>query len=158
MFCHLTTPEGDRVSDRPWQAYPRPQLRRDSWLNLNGMWEFAVQDTDQPPTSYDRTIRVPFCPESQLSGIHTHFPEGSYLFYRRRFSLPEHFVRDRVLLHIGAADQVLDCWVNGRPRAAIPAVTTPSPLTSPTRCAPTTSWCCGCGTICAPACCPTASR
>ena len=115
MFCHLTTPEGDRVSDRPWQAYPRPQLRRDSWLNLNGLWEFAVQDTDQPPTSYDRTIRVPFCPESQLSGIHTHFPEGSYLFYRHRFSLPEHFVRDRVLLHIGAADQVLDCWVNGRP-------------------------------------------
>ena len=115
MFCHLTTPEGDQVSDRPWQAYPRPQLRRDSWLNLNGLWEFAVQDTDQPPTRYDRTIRVPFCPESQLSGIHTHFPEGSFLFYRRRFSLPEHFARDRVLLHIGAADQVLDCWVNGRP-------------------------------------------
>lgn len=114
MLHDLYTPEGEALASVPWQEYPRPQLRRDSFLNLNGSWDFAVQTEGTPPAAYDRQIRVPFCPESLLSGIHTHFAEGAFLFYRRRVALPAGFVRDRVLLHIGAADQVLDCWVNGR--------------------------------------------
>ena len=58
---------------------------------------------------------MPFCPESTLSGIGTHFAEGASLWYRRRFTLPEGFVKDRVVLHIGAADQLLDAWCNGVP-------------------------------------------
>ena len=106
----LTTPQGEALSGTPWNTYPRPQLRRDSFLCLNGPWDFAVGKQD-----FCRTIQVPFCPESRLSGIEEHFPEGRPLRYRRRFTLPEGFNKGRGLLHIGAADQHLVCRVNDRP-------------------------------------------
>jgi hypothetical protein len=108
----LYTSHGEQVSDTPWQVYPRPQLRRDSYLNLNGYWDFAV--SANIPETYDKTILVPFCPESLLSGIHEHFEDGSYLFYRKVLSLPDGFVKDRVILHIGAADQITEVFVNGQ--------------------------------------------
>ena len=114
MFYDLYTPEGEALTGTPWPVYPRPQMRRDSFLNLNGTWDFTVRKTGELPDAYDRTILVPFCPESLLSGVHEHFAEGSYLFYRRRIALPEGFVRGPVLLHIGAADQMLDCYADGR--------------------------------------------
>ena len=110
MLQDLLTPWGEGLSGDPWQVYPRPQLRRDSYVNLNGTWDFAVSEA--APTAYDRTILVPFCPESALSGIKEHFTEGMGLWYRRKFSLPGEFNRGRVLLHIGAADQKLTCYVN----------------------------------------------
>ena len=110
MLQDLLTPWGEAVSDTPWQVYPRPQLKRDSYVNLNGIWDFAVSET--APTAFDRKIRVPFCPESTLSGVNEHFSEGIGLWYRRSFTLPEGFNRGRVLLHIGAADQELVCYVN----------------------------------------------
>ncbi len=97
----------------PWQAYPRPQLKRDSYLNLNGWWAFAVTDSDDLPTDYPERIRVPFSPESLLSGVHRVPPEGARLWYRRTFTLPDGFLRERVLLHFGAADQIATVWVNG---------------------------------------------
>ena len=114
MFCDLYTPEGEQIAQTPWQRYPRPQLRRDSFLNLNGRWEFAVQADEALPKRYEREILVPFCPESLLSGQKIHPAEGSFLFYRRGFVLPEGFNRGRVLLQIGAADQQLDCYLNGK--------------------------------------------
>ena len=112
----LYTERGERLEGQPWQSYPRPQLRRERWLNLNGWWDFtSVAGPVLLPLDYDRKIRVPFCPESLLSGVHTHFPEGQPLYYRRRFTLPAEFRRDRVLLHIGAADQTAEVWVNGTP-------------------------------------------
>ena len=111
----LMTKEGTALLESgatPWDIYPRPQMRRDNWLNLNGEWEFAIAER-RFPKSYDRKILVPFCPESSLSGIGEHFPEGSALCYRRVVKLPEGFNRGRVLLHVGAADQKLDCIVNG---------------------------------------------
>ena len=118
MLRQLWTPEGEILKNnpdlQPWNIYPRPQMRRENWLNLNGQWDFAAEKTDWLPDMYDLSIRVPFCPEAPLSGIHGHFPEGSYLFYRRKLILPEGFNRGRVLLHIGAADQVADVFVNGR--------------------------------------------
>ena len=116
----LFTPEGAALagdeSALPWPDYPRPGLRRDSFFNLNGRWQFGVLPPGaKGPPAYDRAIRVPFCPESALSGVGQVFPPGSRLCYRRAFRLPEGFVRDRVLLHIGAADQTLTCRVNGRP-------------------------------------------
>ena len=109
MLNELYTPQGENLTGTPWQVYPRPQLKRDSYVNLNGDWAFAVGNN-----AFDRTIRVPFCPESALSGIHTHFPEGRTLKYRRFVTLPEGFHRGRVLLHIGAADQKLTCYVNSK--------------------------------------------
>ena len=112
MLQALSTPRGETLSGTPWQVYPRPQMRRDSYINLNGDWEFAV--SPGKPVSFDRRIKVPFCPESRLSGIGQHFTEGASLWYRRRFVLPDGFRRDRVLLHIGAADQTAEVFVNGQ--------------------------------------------
>ena len=115
MLMDLMTREGENLTGTPWTVYPRPQMKRESYLNLNGQWDFAsVAGAAMLPVDYDRTILVPFCPESRLSGIGEHFPEGQPLYYRRKFTLPEGFNRGRVLLHIGAADQVADVFVNGK--------------------------------------------
>ena len=106
----LMTVQGETLlnsNETPWTVYPRPQMRRDSYLNLNGLWDLAVGDG-----AYDRQIRVPFCPESILSGIDEHFPGGCNLLYRRKLVLPEGFHRGRVLLHIGAADQSAVVYLN----------------------------------------------
>lgn len=102
-----------RVSCKTDTVHPRPQLRRETWMDLNGKWDFAVQADEKKPEEFDRTILVPYCPESALSGIHNHFPEGSFLFYRRYVRLPEAAAGHRILLHVGAADQALTCYVNG---------------------------------------------
>ncbi len=112
MLQTLTTPRGETLSGTPWQVYPRPQMRRDSYINLNGEWDFAV--SSEKPATFDMGITVPFCPESRRSGIGRHFEEGAPLWYRRKFVLPGGFRRERVLLHIGAADQTAEVFVNGQ--------------------------------------------
>ena len=112
MLNDLYTVAGENLTGTPWEVYPRPQMKRDSYLNLNGEWDFGIGNF-RFPDPYEEKILVPFCPESALSGIHEHFPEGSCLCYQRKFTLPEGFRKDRVLLHIGAADQHLHCYVNG---------------------------------------------
>ena len=118
MLQELWTPEGDLLKQnldmQPWAVYPRPQMKRESYLNLNSWWEFTAAKENRIPKEFDLKIRVPFCPEAPLSGIHGHFPEGTNLFYRRNLALPEGFNRGRVILHIGAADQVADVFVNGQ--------------------------------------------
>ena len=106
----IYTAAGEMLSGIPWDVYPRPQLRRDSFFCLNGIWEFAV--AEEEPTHYDRTICVPFAPEAPLSGVGECFPETQARWYRRRFTLPDGFHKDRVLLHIGAADQEAAVFVN----------------------------------------------
>ena len=110
MLQELYTTRGENLEGTPWQVYPRPQMKRDSYINLNGSWDFAVGE--KKPETYDRTILVPFCPECMLSGVKEHFPEDSGLWYRRSVTLPENFNKGRVLLHIGAADQIADIFVN----------------------------------------------
>jgi len=109
MLHDLMTAYGENLTGTPWNLYPRPQMRRDSHLSLNGKWEFSVKE----PNFTGKTILVPFCPESSLSGVKEHYPEGTTLWYRRTFVLPEDFNRGRVLLHIGAADQIAEVSVNG---------------------------------------------
>ena len=109
MLKKLMTSAGENLSGTPWTVYPRPQMKRDSYLSLNGNWDFFV---DYDPMGQ---IQVPFCPESALSGIGKHYEEGSMLCYRRSFRLPENFNRGRVLLHIGAADQQANVFLNGKP-------------------------------------------
>ena len=114
QFAELWTQEGEVLQGQPWTAYPRPHLQREEWLNLNGEWEFAACDSGDLPERFDRKIRVPFPPESLLSGIHETFAENTYLFYRRSFILPEGFQKDRVLLHFGAVDQIATVYLNGQ--------------------------------------------
>lgn len=104
----LMTTEGENLQGQPWQVYPRPQMRRDSFLNLNGEWELAVGDGE-----FDKKILVPFCPESQLSGLKEHFDHNQPLKYRRTFSASEAFRKGRVLLHFGAVDASAEVFLNG---------------------------------------------
>ena len=108
----LYTPQGEQISSAPLQSYPRPQMRRESYVNLNGWWAFTVSSQTQLPACYDREILVPYCPESLLSGIHTHFPEGSSLFYRRLLPIKKPENGNRILLHFGAVDQYAEIYVN----------------------------------------------
>ena len=111
MLHDLCTVRGENLSGTPWDVYPRPQMKRDSWVNLNGPWDFAA--AKEKPEAYDKTIQVPFCPESMLSGIKEHFEDGTPLWYRRTVTMPPE-IRGRWLLHIGAADQRCKVWVNGK--------------------------------------------
>lgn len=111
----LYTPQGQQISSAPLQSYPRPQMRRESYVNLNGWWAFTVSSQTQLPACYDREILVPYCPESLLSGIHTHFPEGSSLFYRRLLPIKKPENGNRILLHFGAVDQYAEIYVNQKP-------------------------------------------
>ena len=104
----------------PRSEYPRPQLVRDEWLNLNGEWQFAIDHGREgralgwpAAAALDGVIRVPFCPESALSGIaYTGFMQA--VWYRRSVQLPAAWAGQRVLLHFGAVDYATEVWVNGR--------------------------------------------
>ena len=115
MLNDLTTLQGENLTGTPWDVYPRPQMRRESYVNLNGEWDFAVSKSEALPQAYDQKILVPFCPESALSGLKMPIEPGSYLFYRRNITLPEGYKNGRVLLHVGAADQVAKIYVNRIP-------------------------------------------
>ncbi len=103
----------------PRPEYPRPQMVRQDWLNLNGEWEFELDPGISGEArglhqggGFSKRIMVPFCPESRLSGIgHTDFMPC--VWYRRHFPLPEEWKGKRVLLHFGAVDYETTVWVNG---------------------------------------------
>ncbi|MDD4797518.1 MAG: glycoside hydrolase family 2 TIM barrel-domain containing protein [Eubacteriales bacterium] len=104
----------------PRPEYPRPQLVRDTWMNLNGPWEFEIDHGDSgiERKFYQRDglsgrINVPFCPESALSGVqYTDFMAA--VWYRRAVTLPADWRGQRVLLHFGAVDYHAHVWVNGQ--------------------------------------------
>ncbi len=110
----LLTKWGEALDrELPLPEYPRPQLKRESFLNLNGVWSCAFTQSSAPPEEFDGEILVPFAPESPLSGVGRVLQPGEYLWYRRSFSLPEGFNIGRVLLHFGAVDQVARVYLNG---------------------------------------------
>ena len=111
----LTTPyEAVLDKEKPFWDYPRPQLVRDSYISLNGKWDFAIGKNSDIPNEYSEKILVPFPPESRLSGIErTHAPE-EFLFYRRSFTIPEGFIKNKLLLHFGAVDQLYTLYINGK--------------------------------------------
>ena len=107
VYNDLYTPEGECAVGGQWEVYPRPQLVRDSFFSLNGAWDFTAGEGKW------ETITVPYPPESLLSGIHRHMGKCPRLTYRKTFTLPEGFVRDRVLLHLSAVDQIASVTLNG---------------------------------------------
>ena len=111
----MLTPWGEALDkEHVLQEYPRPQLRRDSYLNLNGLWAYAFTPTADAPLRFEGEILVPFSPESELSGLQRTLLPGQYLWYRRYVVLPEGFNRGRLLLHFGAVDQIAAVYVDGR--------------------------------------------
>lgn len=112
----MLTPWGEALDrEHPLPEYPRPQLRRNSYLNLNGIWEYAITKTAEKPAAMQGEIVVPFSPETPLSGVGHLLQPDEYLWYRRSVTLPEGFFRGgRLLLHFGAVDQRCTVWVNGQ--------------------------------------------
>lgn len=113
----LMTPWGEHLDENCiLTEYPRPQMRRDSYLNLNGRWEYAITDSDELPRHWDGTILVPFSPESALSGVGRSLQPGQTLWYRREVIVPQGFIPadGRLLLHFGAVDQEAAVYWNGR--------------------------------------------
>lgn len=112
----MLTPWGEALDrEHPLPEYPRPQLRRNSYLNLNGIWEYAITKTVEKPAAMQGEIVVPFSPETPLSGVGHILQPDEYLWYRRSVTLPEGFFRGgRLLLHFGAVDQCCTVWVNGQ--------------------------------------------
>lgn len=113
----LMTPWGEHLDENCiLTEYPRPQMRRNSYLNLNGRWEYAITDSDESPRRWDGTILVPFSPESALSGVGRSLQPGQTLWYRREVILPQGFIPadGRLLLHFGAVDQEAAVYWNGR--------------------------------------------
>ena len=109
---HLKTAYAENIRNIPHPEYPRPALKRDSFLNLNGEWGFGVTK-DKNAAVFDRKILVPFPPESLLSGINEVFDEDIILCYKRYFTLPEGFKKDRIILNFGAVDQYAEVYLNG---------------------------------------------
>src|ERR1035437_8482807 len=98
-----------------WPEYPRPQLVRLDWMNLNGLWDYAITpDSTNRLPPFAGKILIPFPVESALSGVMTNFNEHSKLWYHRSFSVPESWRGQRARLHFGAVDWHCQAWVNGR--------------------------------------------
>ncbi len=98
----------------PWAEYPRPQMVRKDWANLNGLWDYAIADKgDAKPEKWDGKILVPFCIESALSGVGKHPTEMQELWYRRDIDASA-WKGKRVLLHFGAVDWETTAYVNGK--------------------------------------------
>ncbi|MEO8470682.1 MAG: sugar-binding domain-containing protein [Chryseolinea sp.] len=112
----ISTPWAEKVDPAsPLPEYPRPQLVRETWLNMNGLWDYAIKSkTDSMPSGYDGKILVPYAVESALSGVGKEVGQDSKLWYRRTVVLPSTFKKKNVLLHFGAVDWETHVYVNGK--------------------------------------------
>lgn len=106
---------GKAATGQPFDGeHPTPQLERAEWVNLNGLWEYAIcPKAGGQPVDFDGEILVPFSPESMLSGVERQLKPGEVLWYKRNFTAPECKEGGRVLLHFGAVDQKTHVWING---------------------------------------------
>jgi beta-galactosidase/beta-glucuronidase len=102
------------TADNAWRSYPRPQLVRPDWLNLNGEWDYAIASAEAPqPSRMDGRILVPFAVESRLSGVARKLLPSDRLWYRRTFRVPAPWADKRTLLHFGAVDFEATVMING---------------------------------------------
>ena len=108
------------MSNIPRKEYPRPQFVRENWMNLNGTWAFEIDNgrsgeargLQKVGTALSGEITVPFCPESELSGVqHTDFMYG--VWYKRTVTVTEKQLKGRAVLHFGAVDYCAKVFVNG---------------------------------------------
>ena len=106
------------IMERP--EHPNPQFMRNSWVNLNGPWQFEIDHSNsgearklyEPEKNFSQIIRVPFCPESKLSGIaYTDFMCS--VWYKREFEISEAQLQGCVMLHFGAVDYETTVYING---------------------------------------------
>lgn len=112
----LTTPFEEELKNTatPLSEYPRPLLQRESYLCLNGEWDFSIININSSVTEYEGKINVPFPPESRISGIEREIKKNERMVYSTKFALPDGFLKDRLILHFGAVDQYCTVYINNR--------------------------------------------
>ncbi len=105
----------EAMCDLPLPEYPRPQMVRENWVNLNGMFDFAITSANESwCDNYNEKIRVPFAAESCLSGVCKRVTKNDLMWYRKKLVLPESFNGKRVILHFGAVDWQCNVFVNAK--------------------------------------------
>ena len=98
--------------EHPLPEYPRPQFVRDSYLSLNGTWKYVIKNNSGRPMRYLADITVPFSPETEISGVCRVLKPTEYLFYLKKFTLPDGFNKGRVFVNFGAVDSShTDCHI-----------------------------------------------
>ena len=111
----MTRWAADVSPDNVWPEYPRPGMVREQWLNLNGLWDFAIVDRDfKGPFSPDGEILVPFPIESNLSGVGKMVGPAKRLVYRKTFAIPSEWGDKDVIIHFGAVDWEAEIILNGK--------------------------------------------
>lgn len=112
----MMTEWGARVSpENVWQEYPRPQMKRDEWSNLNGLWQYAITSKEAgAPKGYDGDILVPFAVESSLSGVGKTVKPDQKVWYRTTFRTPAEWKGKNIILHFQAVDWETTVWLNGK--------------------------------------------
>jgi len=112
---HIMTRWADQVTPRtPWSSYPRPQMVRPQWHNLNGLWAYGITPRTVSSPRFQGEILVPYPIESALSGVKQPLLPDQRLWYRRHFQIPAAWRGQRVLLHFGAVDWETTVWINDR--------------------------------------------
>src|SRR6478736_2530235 len=114
----IKTPWADSVhTANVLPEYPRPQLQRNTWQNLNGLWQYTVLPTagaNDMPANFQGDILVPFCVESALSGVGKTVGKDSILWYKRTFNVASNRKGKKILLHFGAVDWRSTVYINGK--------------------------------------------
>lgn len=99
---------------KPWNVYPRPDMRRKEWMNLNGLWDYAIAPVNSvTPEAWDGRILVPYPVESALSGVKRSLSQDELIWYRREFTIPSKWKGKRIILNFEASDWQTTVWVNG---------------------------------------------
>src|SRR5574344_2079678 len=98
----------------PLSEYPRPNLQRDSYLCLNGTWDFAITKSPELPISYSSSLLVPYAPEAPLSQVSRLIQPDDFLFYRRLVQIPSEMLKEHILLHFNGVDQICTLFINGQ--------------------------------------------
>jgi beta-galactosidase/beta-glucuronidase len=117
VLTPLTTVFGENLdTGHVLQEYPRPQMVRDSYINLNGFWDYAITHTDSVPSVFQGKILVPFSPEAALSGVNRQLKPDEYLWYRRELPVDAKSFQEgkHLLLHFGAVDYLCTLFINGQ--------------------------------------------
>lgn len=95
------------------KEYPRPQLKRNSYINLNGIWKYEISKDGDINGKFQKDILVPFCIESSLSKVRKELKRDEYIIYKKEFNLESTFIKNKTIIHFSAVDQMCEVYLNG---------------------------------------------